>query len=246
MSTAERTAQSGPTPAIVAKPIPRLQNGDRLTRVEFERRYNAMPDLKKAELIEGIVYMPSPVRFTHHAEPHATILGWLNYYRSKAPPIRIGDNATSRLDEDNEPQPDAVLLLPGHMGGTSRIDEVGYISGAPDLVCEVAASSVSIDMHAKLNAYRRNGVREYLVLRTEDEEVDWFDLVDGQYQSKRLDEKGWLRSKLFPGLWLDPVALLAGDLPKLFAAVDEGAKTDDHRAFVQKLQQPVQKPEQSS
>ncbi len=238
MSTVQRTTQAVPVPVVAPTSIPRLQNGDRLTRVEFERRYLAMPEVKKAQLIEGIVYMPSPVRHTQHGKPHAIVIGWLTHYLSKTPRIEISDNATSRLDEDNEPQPDAMLLLPKHMGGTAWIDDDGYVSGAPDFVCEVSASSVSIDMHTKLNAYRRNGVREYLVIRTEDQAVDWFELIDGQYQPQMPDERGRLSSKLFPGLWLDAAALLAGDLAKLFAVVDEGTATTEHQEFVKKLEQP--------
>ncbi len=129
-----------------------------------------------------------------------------------------------------------LLLLPKHLGSTAVVEEDGYISGAPDFVCEISARSVSIDLHDKLNAYRRNGVREYLVWRTEDQAVDWFELVDGRYVPKKPDEHGRLRSKLFLGLWLDPAALLAGDLPKLFAAVDEGTSTKEHQAFVKLLE----------
>jgi Uma2 family endonuclease len=234
MSIAEHTHATIPQVAIPVRTIPELCNGDRLTRVEFERRYEAMPHIKKAELIEGIVYMPSPVRLDQHGQPHADIITWLNYYRSKTPHLRIGDNSTSRLDEDNEPQPDAMLLLPTWAGSSAKL-EAGYVSGAPDLVCEVAASSVSIDLHGKKNSYRRNGVKEYLAWRVEEEGVDWFALVDGRYEPMPADDKGRIRSKVFPGLWLDVAALLASDLPKLFAAVDEGTATPEHRTFVEKL-----------
>jgi Uma2 family endonuclease len=234
MSIAEHSHSTVPHAVFPVRSIPELCNGDRLTRGEFERRYAAMPHLKRVELIEGIVYMPSPVRLDQHGQPHANLVTWLNYYRSKTPHLRISDNSTSRLDEDNEPQPDAVLLLPSWAGSSARLED-GYVSGAPDLVCEVAASSVSIDLHAKKNAYRRNGVKEYLAWRVEEEGVDWFALVDGQYKPMAADEKGRIRSKVFPGLWLEVAALLAGDLPSLFAAVDEGASTQEHQAFVEKL-----------
>jgi Uma2 family endonuclease len=216
--------------------IPLLHNGDRLTRQEFERRYQAMPQVKKAELIEGIVYMPSPVRWTHHAQPHATLLNWLGYYVSKTPGLLLGDNGTNRLDEDNEPQPDAMLLIPRAAGGAARIDQDDYVSGPPELVAEIAASSVSIDLHAKLNAYRRNGVREYLVWRTEEAAIDWFVHREGQYVPLTVGPDGLIRSEIFPGLWLDPVALLTGDLGKLFAALDTSTRGDDHTAFVRRLQ----------
>lgn len=226
-----------PIPVMVSSDpaIPRLANGDRLTRPEFERRYDAMPNLKKAELIEGEVYMSSPVSITRHAQPHAHLVGWLAYFAAKTSGLTISDNGSNRLDNDNMPQPDAALLLPKSCGGTGYLDEDDYIAGAPDLVCEVAASNVSLALGKKLTACRRNGVREYLVVRTEDQAVDWFDLVGGEYVPKMADEQGRLRSQIFPGLWLDPAALLAGDLPKLFAVVDEGVNTDEHRAFVEKL-----------
>lgn len=223
-------------PTTAAEPcVPLLHNGDRLTRAEFERRYSAMPHVKHAELIEGIVYMPSPVRLTHHGEPHARLIGWISHFVAKTPGVRFGDNATSRLDEDNEPQPDVMLLLPTGAGSSALVDGDGYVSGAPDLVCEIAASSVSIDMHAKLNAYRRNGVREYLVWRVEDGAIDWFELVDGRYVALPVDERGLVRSHLFAGLWLDVPAMLRGDLAAAFSAVEQGTSTAEHAALKDRI-----------
>jgi Uma2 family endonuclease len=214
-----------------------LENGDRLTRAEFERRYRAMPQIKKAELIEGIVHMPSPVRIQRHGVPHARLCTWLGYYVSKTSGLedRLADNTTARLDEDNEPQPDLMLLLPRQLGGVAAADDDDYVNGAPTLVCEIAASTVSIDLHAKLNAYRRNGVREYLVWRTDDAAVDWFVLREGQYVQLPRDKRGVAKSEHFPGLWLDVAALLKADLPALFKAVDEGTATPEHTAFVTRL-----------
>ncbi|OCR02378.1 hypothetical protein BCD67_01385, partial [Oscillatoriales cyanobacterium USR001] len=133
-----------------------LENGDRLTRIEFERRYQAMPHLKKAELIEGIVYMAAALRIRSHGEPHAYIMTWLGVYKASTPGVQMGDNATVRLDADNEVQPDALLRI--EQGGTSRVSEDDYVEGTPELIVEIAASTVSIDRHQKLQVYRRNGV----------------------------------------------------------------------------------------
>lgn len=221
-----------------ATPFPPLANGDHLTATEFRRRYELMPHIKKAELIEGTVYMPSPVRIMHHGEPHACLAGWLGYFVSKTVGVSVvADSATVRLDEDNEVQPDLLLLLPPSAGGAAELDADGYISGPPDLVCEVAASSVSIDMHDKKNAYRRNRVREYLVWRVEEAEVDWFVLRSGDYEKLRGGSNGHsiLKSEAFPGLWLDVPALLRGDLPALLAAVDRGLASAEHGAFARRL-----------
>ncbi len=192
-----------------AQSTPPLENGDRLTRAEFERRYDAMPHLKKAELIEGVVYMPSPVRFERQSSPHFDLIGWLALYRAATPGVRGGDNGSIRLDLDNMPQPDAFLLiLPSH-GGQARISADDFIEGAPELIAEVAASSVSFDLHAKLQVYRRNEVREYVVWRVEDQTFDWFILREGQYERLPLVPSGLYQSEVLPGLWLDPVACRA-------------------------------------
>jgi Uma2 family endonuclease len=220
--------------------VPLLVNGDRLTREEFERRYRAMPGVNKAELIEGVVYMPSPVRYQAHGKPRMILATWLGYYASKTPGLfGYGDNGTVRLDNDNEPQPDLFLLLPPHAGGKAKVDEDDYISGPPTLVCEIAASSASIDLHHKKTAYRRNGVQEYIVWRTDDAAVDWFALVDGEFVPIAPNPTdGTLRSGALPGLWLNATALLAADLPTLFATVDKGTGSPEHADFVRRLAPP--------
>jgi Uma2 family endonuclease len=222
------------TPVIAASlTIPPLENGDKLTRWEFERRYQAMPHLKKAELIEGIVYMASPLRFESHAEPHANIIGWLALYKAATPGVRLGDNATVRLDIDNEPQPDALLRI--EKGGQSTISQDDYVEGAPELIVEIAASSASYDVHQKLNVYRRNQVQEYLVWRFYEQEFDWFRLQAGEYIKLETDSDGIIRSQIFPGLWLDKNALLMGDLGKVLVILQRGLETTEHRDFVNKL-----------
>ena len=222
------------TPVIAASlTIPPLENGDKLTRWEFERRYQGMPHLKKAELIEGIVYMASPLRFESHAEPHANIVGWLALYKAATPGVRLGDNATVRLDIDNEPQPDALLRI--DKGGQSTISQDDYVEGAPELIVEIAASSASYDVHQKLNVYRRNQVQEYLVWRFYEQEIDWFRLQAGEYIKLEPHSDGIMRSQIFPGLWLDKNALLMGDLGKVLLILQRGLETAEHRDFVNKL-----------
>jgi Uma2 family endonuclease len=229
---------TAPLRASSPEAVPPLENGDTLTRAEFERRYEAMPYLKKAELIEGVVYMPSPVRQPQHGEPHAHLIIWLGPYLVGTPGVTVGDNSTVRLDLDNEPQPDVLLFIDPACGGQARIDADGYIAGAPELMAEVASSSASYDLHAKLRVYRRNGVREYIVWRVLDKEIDWFVLRAGQYERLPLDAEGLYCSEVFPGLWLDPAALLRGDLATVFAAVQRGLASPEHAAFVARLHPP--------
>lgn len=216
--------------------IPPLQSGDRLSRREFERRYETTPRINKAELIEGVVFMPSPVHFQAHSEPHGHIVGWLVAYCTATPGVRLGDNATVRLDMDNEVQPDALLQLEPMAGGKSKISEDDYLEGAPELVIEIAASSASIDLHDKLKVYRRNGVQEYFVWQVYDKRVDWFELQDGEYLPLARDEEsGAHMSKVFPGLYLSAKALLDGDLAGVLAELQKGLASPEHKAFVDQL-----------
>ncbi|MBD2182175.1 Uma2 family endonuclease [Planktothrix sp. FACHB-1355] len=214
--------------------IPPLENGDRLTRHEFEKRYQAMPHIK-AELIEGVVYMSSPVRARRHGEPHSHIIGWLFVYCAATPGVMLCDNATVRLDLDNEPQPDALLRLDPSVGGQSRISDDDYIEGAPELIVEIAASTASYDLHDKLRVYRRNGVQEYLVWKVNEKELNWFRLREGEYVQLEADTNGVIRSEVFPGLWLAVAALITGDLARVLAVVQEGLATAEHGNFVNRL-----------
>jgi hypothetical protein len=218
-------------------PVPPLEPGDHLTREEFERRYDAMPQVKKAELIEGVVYMPSPVRFRRHGGPHLRLATWLGVYEAHTPGVEAADNSTVRLDLDNEPQPDALMIvLPTH-GGQALISADDYIERGPELVGEVAASSASFDLHTKLRVYRRNHVQEYVVWRVLDEAIDWFVLRQSQYERLPLSPAGYYQSEVFPGLWLDPTALARSDLATVLQVLQQGIASPEHAAFVARLQQ---------
>ena len=215
--------------------VPPLHNGDRLTRKEFERRYDAMPPGVKAELIEGVVYMIASVRIQSHSEPHFLITTWLGHYAVATPGVRGADNATARFDPDNEPQPDAALFIDPACGGQASISEDDYLEGAPELAVEVAASSASYDLHDKKRAYRRNGVQEYLVWRTREEALDWFVLDDERYVRREPGDDGLIESRVFPGLYLEAEALLEGDAAAVLDTVRAGTETEEHAAFVDEL-----------
>jgi len=213
---------------------PALANGDRLSRTEFERRYAAMPEKTKAELIEGVVYMTSAVRATH-AEPHGLLVTWLGVYAAATPYVQVADNATVRLDPDNEPQPDALLRIQETAGGQSRIGEDNYLEGPPELVVEIAHSSAAYDLYDKKAAYRRNGVREYIVWQIEENKVVWFLLEKGRYVEQTPDGDGLLYSQVFPGLVLNAPACRSRDAATVLATLQHHLGTDAHRSFAQRL-----------
>ena len=226
----QTSAHSRPTrPTILP-----LENGERLTRSEFERRYAAMSRVKKAELIEGAVHiMPSALHHQAHGSPHGIMAGWLFVYVAATPGVEVSDNATVRLDADNEYQPDVLLRL--KTGGRSRVSDDDYIEGAPELIIEIAASSASIDLHEKKRAYRRAGVQEYIVWEVYDEQIEWFILREGEYVLLKPDENGVCASEVFPGLRLAVTALLQGDLAAVMAEVQKGLASPEHTAFAASL-----------
>ena len=224
-------ARAGGSPPI-------LENGDHLAREEFERRYDAMPDLKKAELLEGIVFMGSPVRVQQHGRPHLRAAAWLASYEDRTPGVIATDNASVHLDDDSMPQPDLCLFIDPARGGQTRSSEDDYVEGGPELIVEVSASTVSIDLHTKLRVYCRNNVREYVVWRVIDRAIDWFILRDGDYARLSPGPDGIYRSEVFPGLWLDPAALVGADLARVLGVLGQGLATPEHGAFVARLDPP--------
>lgn len=215
--------------------VPPLQPGDRLNRAEFERRYHAMPDCKKAELIEGVVYVPSPARL-RHGQPHGRIITWIGNYVDSTAGTEYADNVTNRLDNDNEPQPDVALFIDPACGGQTRVSEDGYLTGPAEFVAEVAVSSVSLDRGAKLRTYERHGVREYLIWRVKDKLLEWYVLRDDGFELQSLPEDGIYRSETFPGLWLHAAAMLRRDGKQVTQVLNEGLATSEHAAFVARLE----------
>ena len=220
---------------LVSREVPPLENGDQLTASEFLRRYDAMPEVKKAELIQGTVYMASPVRADQHGDPDSIIQTWIGTFAAATGGVRASTNTTTRLGTDEVPQPDGSLRLLPEYGGQVRVDKKGYLVGAPEFVVEVAASSASVDSTDKLDTYRRAGVREYLLWRTVDECVDWLELIEDDYVHILPDEAGIIRSHIFPGLWLDMNALLDLDASRVLAKLTEGLASTERAAFIAKL-----------
>ncbi len=215
--------------------IPPLEPGAHLSASEFLRRYEAMPEVKKAELISGIVYMASPVRLDQHGEPDNLIQTWLGNYSIATPGVKAAANSTLRLGPDDVPQPDGLLRITPECGGQAQLDAKGYLRGAPELAVEVAASTASLDVREKLTAYRRASVREYLVWRTEDGAIDWGTLEEDEYRPLPQSEDGSLRSRIFPGLWLHTGTLIARDGAAVLAKLREGLQSPEHAAFVEGL-----------
>lgn len=190
-----------------------------MTRVEFHRLYLQLPDVR-AELIEGVVYVASPLRAELHGDPHALVMAWLGAYWEQHPDsVRVSDNATVILDNLNEPQPDASLR---YRKGQAPVNKKGYIEGAPELLFEVSASSVSIDLHDKLTAYERNGVQEYVVWRVMDQAIDWFRLREGTFKKIEPSVSGIIESEAFPGLRLNVPAMIAEDVARVMATQRSG------------------------
>ncbi len=208
-----------------------LENGDRMTRAEFHAAYLQTPPGFKAELVGGIVYVPSPVGRRHGLD-HLFVAGICMHYVSVTPGVESGDNASLLLSDDAEPQPDVfVRILPEH-GGQSRTSEDDYVEGAPEMVIEVAHRSQSIDLHAKRADYARYGVQEYVVWSVAEKKLYWFGPGDDEHA---IPEDGILRSHAFPGLWLDAAALRDRDGQRALTTLQRGLASPGHAAFAATL-----------
>jgi Uma2 family endonuclease len=216
------------------KQIPPLENGDRLDQPTFHERYEAMPPETRAELIEGIVYMTPPIGEDHSRE-HGLLIIWLAWYVGGTPGLDLYPTPTVILGPDSEPEPDVVLRLPGGRTTVVRRKRTTYISGPPEFVAEAASSSESIDLNQKRDEYERSGVGEYLAFLTRTRSLAWFVRETGSFVKLKLDKDGFLKSRAFPGLWLDPAALLRGDTPGMQKALNLGLATAEHSAFVEAL-----------
>ncbi len=202
-----------------------LESGDRLTREEFEYRYERSPHIKKAELINGVVFVASPVRYRLHGVPHSQMMVWVGNYCIATPHLLMADNPTVRLDDRNEVQPDIILRLEESAGGQSRISADDYIEGPPELVIEIASSSAAYDLHDKKDLYCCFGVKEYLVWVVSEQAFYWYHREQGSYVQQQPDREGVLRSQEFAGLWLNLPALLQGDMKRVILTLQQGLAT---------------------
>ena len=218
--------------ATVESETRELKEGAKLTRDEFMRLWEMNPRIKRAELIGGIVYMPSPLS-ARHGGMDINVGCWICTYKAATPGLDGEQNATTYLLE-SVPQPDVSLRILPEYGGKSWIDGE-YIAGASELLAEICLSSTSYDLHQKFDLYEAAGVQEYLAVLLHEQEIRWHFLDNGKYQRLLPGSDGVWRSRVFPGLWLDGAALLQGDMRRVLERLQEGIESAEHREFMQKL-----------
>jgi hypothetical protein len=224
MSTTDRTTRLA---------TPWLVDGERLDRATFHERYEAMPGETRAELIGGVVYMASPLGL-RHGRSNVPVVVWLSYYSEWTPGTEVLDNASVFFEDYGEPQPDVVLRILPENGGRTH-DEGKYYADGPELIVEVSDSTLKKDLGPKLADYERAGVPEYIVLGVNPPAIRWHFRINDRLVEVGPDPDGFYRSKVLPGLWLDPVALLAGKTRRLREVIDLGIATAGHAAFVARL-----------
>lgn len=218
MSTAERTTT--------------LIDGMRLSRDEFLRRWDQLPEVKFAELIDGVVRLPSPLSL-EHGDIDNLLAWWTRTYAFETPGTKSSSNATWLMGED-APQPDQSLrLLPEYGGQSSLRGRLAF--GAPELAIEVSFASTPIDLHEKYRLYESSGVQEYLVVLVQSREVRWHHLEGDSYRLLEMDGEGLLCSVVFPGLWLDAAALFNEDEDRFQSVTRDGLASPEHGTFVEWL-----------
>ena len=224
-------------PAVTAPDVLPLENGDHLSRAEFDRRWEAMPQIKNAELINGVVHMQAAVRHSWHGKPHSCLVTLVSSYYAATPGTDGGDNASVLIDDENEPQPDVYLMLDANRGGQVVIDDKGYLNGVPEFVAEIAASSSSYDLFEKSDLYQKSGVKEYVVWKVLSHEFVIRRSVNGQFEEFPPTDDGIYRSQVFPGLWLDTKELIQGNLAAALKTLQAGIESAEHQFFLRELEQ---------
>jgi Uma2 family endonuclease len=214
--------------------LPPLEPGDHLDQATFHARYQAMPESLRAELIGGVVYMPSPQK-PQHGRRNLRLIVWLDEYEAATPGVEVYENTTAILGEYSEPQPDAFLIVLPTKGGRVRVNKDGYLQGTPELIAETASTTESYDLHSKKDDYERAGVKEYVVVALRQRRVFWFIRRRGKFKPLKPGADGILRSEAFPGLWLDPEAMLRGDRSRLSTVLQQGLSSPEHAAWVARL-----------
>lgn len=226
-TSAKRTTQ----PAR-GKSQPLLWEGQRLDRETFHRLYSDSPNLKLVQLIEGIVHMPSPMRFIHHGHPEVMMSTWLTYYSTFTTGVNSGGQSTLKIDDRNEYQPDGMLF---YDKGQLVIDDDGYLVGVPELVVEVSASTQSVDSKEKFQVYQKQGVKEYLLWNTQANDITWYGRGRSKFVPMKAGRDGVIKSKVFPGLWLNRTAMLQGDMALVLKTLQEGLESKVHQKLDKKF-----------
>jgi hypothetical protein len=210
-----------------------FQQGDRLSREEFLERWESMPEIKNAELIDGIVYISSPVSVAHGNFDDPTHL-LLSTFAARTPGCKCLPNVTWLMLE-SAPQPDEALYILPEYGGRVRVRR-GFAVGAPELAAEISHSSRSYDLGPKLALYQRAEVREYVAVLIEERRIEWRILEQGSYRLMEPDSDGIFRSRVFPGLWVDSTAFWREDAAGLLTVLDQGLQSEEHVSFLESLQ----------
>ncbi|MDQ2945200.1 MAG: Uma2 family endonuclease [Acidobacteriota bacterium] len=206
--------------------------GDRLSREEFLELWEQMPRMKFAELIDGTVYMPSPLSLDHGGRDGQVQL-LFGIYAARTRVCKLATNCTWLVLE-SAPQPDAALwLLPRYGGRTTVVD--GLASGAPELIAEICHSSRSYDLGPKLSLYQRAEVPEYIAFLIKERRIEWRILEQGSYRVQNPDHQGILRSRIFPGLWLDENAYWEDDSARMLEVLEAGLRSEEHAEFLRRL-----------
>ncbi|MBM3738395.1 MAG: Uma2 family endonuclease [Acidobacteria bacterium] len=211
-------------PIALADP---LVTGQHMDLEEFVRRWDALPDLKNAELIDGVVYVASPVG-PSHGTPDIILHTWMCTYSLKTPGVEAVCNTSCEVS-GSMPQPDSALRILPEYGGRTRTGR-SWIDGPPDLIVEVSDSSVRKDLGPKRALYERSRVSEYITYEVATGRLTWRWLGPGGiYRVLKPEPDGSIRSRIFPGLWLDPKAIATNQSPLPMLA--KGMRSPEYREF---------------
>jgi Uma2 family endonuclease len=219
----------------LAEPI--LFDGQRLDQPTFHELYSQMPEGFRAELIDGVVRLMNMPLYSDHGRPDANLTGLLCMYSFETPGTIVQIATPTRLGPKSEVQPDSALLIDPAFGGRTFDDERGLTTNAPELVVEIASSTLRLDLNAKKRVYEEAGALEYVVLDVPHQKFHWFALNEGRFEPLEIDPDGLYRSKVFHGLWVDEAAFVRNDGRAMTTSLRLGLESPEHAAFVERLRE---------
>ena len=219
----------------------RLRDGERIPPDEFRRRCGVLEAVGvdfRVEYVNGVVRMMPPPNFAGHTHPIRVMQGLLSAYTRQTPGVidYTESGVTLPVEETSaDVSPDLCLVVQPGRGGQMSVDDAGYFVGPPELVVEVANSSLSYDLGEKRDLYEAAGVQEYLVHATRERRLLMMRRDGDRFRTVMPDADGVLASRIFPGLVFDTAAIIADDIAAAEATLDRVMQSPEVAAAHQNL-----------
>lgn len=154
---------------------------------------------------------------------------WLCQYRRSTPCVESLGRVSIFLDPTTEIETTAAMWLTPGADDRPRWQRC---EGVPELLVEVTATVHNKVFRRRLRVYEQSEIHELLVVTGDPRDTALYARENGRFARVSPADDGSYRSRVFPGLWLDPSALFSDEWNEMAACLDRGMATEEHAAFV--------------